>query len=364
MSPETPVTAATTPVESIDHEWDRFAASAPGGDLVQASAWALTKLDLGATAHAVSLRQQGHLAAGALVHLRSVAPMLKVATVAKGPLLAADQGHLTTAICDEVIRSARRLGAHVLVIQPPEAGWATDEHLGRAGFKTGVPAIAPAATSRLDLQKSDDELLADMSSMRRRNIRATDRASIAIEFETDVADFHALHTASALRQGFQPLALSTLESQWRHLGHSNTAAILVARHEGRPVAGLWLTAFGGTVTYKLPGWDPDLPQPKNVNEALHWHAIKWARSIGADIYDFGGFDREAALRATAGEAMPAGFEKTPSHFKAGFGGEVVVLPPARFSILLPIGGRLASSVGARAMSNRSAHSWISRFRNQ
>lgn len=364
MTLEGPLRVSTPALETIGPEWDEFVAATPGGDLVQTSGWAATKQDLGVSAHALVLRHGGKIGGGAIIHLRSVAPTIRLATITKGPLVGVGHAAITDQLCAEAMRAARRLRAVTLVIQAPADGGLIDQGFARAGFVGGIPPIAPVATSRLDLGKTDDELLAAMSAMRRRNIRASIRNEVSMAFTNDVQTFHALHTASAVRQGFEPLALATLESQWRHLGASGRVAILTASHEGRPVAGLWLTSFAGTVTYKLPGWDSALPQPKHVNEALHWHAIRWARSIGAHTYDFGGFDRQAAERAVAGETMPDGFDRTPNHFKAGFGGEVVLMPMARFRVLAPVAGRPMSVLGARALGSTRGRAWIERFRNR
>lgn len=106
--------------------------------------------------------------------------------------------------------------------------------------------------------------------------------------------------------------------------------MFIARYEGVPVAGLWLTRFAGTVTFKLAGWDANSAAPPHVNEVLHWTAIQWARSQGAHTYDLGGFDRASAEYIVAGGVLTEKFRSSPSFFKFGFGGTLALFPRSRF----------------------------------
>ncbi len=358
------VESSIEPLGGVAGEWDRFVESMNDGDLVQSSSWAKTKIDLGADALVVVLRSARGIVGGALVHVRKVAPGVSIATVARGPLLRPDHIELAPRLCDEVQRAAQLVSARLLAVQPPIDGWAFDAELSKSGFVIGFPSVAPPATTRLDLRLEEDELLSAMSKMRRRNIRSAVRSGFPIESSSDIAGFHALHEASARRQGFSPLQRSTLESQWHHLAPKDQVSIVIASHLDRPVAALWLTSFGNTVTYKLPGWNADVAQPKNVNEGLHWYAIRRAKAAGARWYDFGGFDLPAARCIEQRLPLPDGFERTPSHFKAGFGGSVVVAPPARFKILLGPASDVASRSSAGLLASDLVAQLADRFRNR
>ena len=189
--------------------------------------------------------------------------------------------------------------------------------------------MSPDATIRLDLTRSDEELLLGMSEMRRRNVRRALRENIEVLASTDIELFHRLHSATAARQGFEPLSLSYLQHQWRSLGERGILKLLVARHAGTPVAALWLSHFNDTVVFRLAGWDAGIPAPKHVNELLHWQAVLWARSTGALAYDFGGFDRDMAERMQRNEVLPDSFRQTHSYFKLGFGRPPELLPQAQ-----------------------------------
>jgi hypothetical protein len=239
---------------------------------------------------------------------------------------------------------------------------ASMRHSSQPDFDVGLPGIAPEATLRLDLRLKDEELLATMSSMRCRNIRKALRGQFEVREEQDVELFYRLHAATAARQCFAPTELRNLRAQWNALAPSGNCTVLIARHGGSPVAGLWLTRFAGTVTFKLPGWDA-VNAPPNANEALHWAAIQWARRSGAHIYDLGGFDRRSAEMIIGNKPLAEGFQKTPSYFKLGFGGMPILLPQARFIFTHRL---VDASIGRAAqhfLASPTSRKLVYRFRN-
>jgi hypothetical protein len=237
------------------------------------------------------------------------------------------------AVVREIVAAARRCGVRVLVIQPPEGAPALDEATTEIGFRPGVPSVAPEATIRLDLRRSDDELLSSMSTMRRRNLRKALRSGLEVSQNDDVELFHHLHAATAQRQGFVPMTRENLRAQWDLLAPHANCTMLIARYQGVATAGIWATRFAGTVTFKLAGWDASSPAPPHASDAVHWTAIQWGRTNGDRTYDLGGFDRHSAECLVSGRPMPDDFHRSPSFYKLSFGGTAVLLPRARFLIL-------------------------------
>jgi len=345
-------------------EWDEFLLQVPGGSLVQTAAWAATKRALGQqTQLTVAHDRNGQLVGGASVVARRVGPGASVGYIAGGPVVLGDDTELLGLTLSAALRHIRRLRVRVLIVQLPEGADERLAVLSRQGFVDGAPPVAPEATIRVDVSLGDDALLAAMSSMRRRNIRKSWREDIDVGESDDVEGFHRLHVATAERQGFTPRSLEYLRAQWVVLRSEGQVAILVARHAGAAVAGLWLTRFGRTVTFRLPGWDVRLPAPKHVNEALHWGAIRWARAVGASVYDLGGFDRDSAVRLLCGAPLDEGFPRTHGFFKLGFNGTPVLLPQAQFLVTNRALRPLARVVGPRLLTSTPAHRLASAARN-
>jgi lipid II:glycine glycyltransferase (peptidoglycan interpeptide bridge formation enzyme) len=327
--------------DAVDaREWDAFVEDTAGGDLVQTTAWAATKRELGLGTRLVVVRRAGEgIVAGALLIVKRVAPLVSVGYVARGPLAASGDRSAAVAALDAAIGAARALGVRYLIVQPPESAGDLDAELVGRAFRPSAVNVAPDATVRLDLTLSEDELLTGMSTARPRSIRGARREGVEIVRGDDVELFHRLHTATAARQGFEPVSLDYLAVQWATLAPRRYVALFFAHHDGRVIAGLWLTVFGRTVTFKLPGWDVSAAGPKHVNEALHWGAITWARANGYSAYDFGGVRREVVELIRAGLTPAADVARGPDLFKLRFGGQAMLLPKA-YSLITHHGARL------------------------
>lgn len=343
-----------------DPVWDARVEAAPGGDLAQTTLWATSRQRLGfRSLHVTITDSHGAMAGACIVYAKRLAPGFWAASMPRGPLLFAAPSE-APAVLRQIVAVLRKQGIGFLVIQPPEGAESTVLAMRELGFRPGVPSVAPEATLRLDLRRDDDELLRAMNSNRRRDIQKALRANFTIREETDISAFHRLNTATAERQGFDPVTLENLKAQWESLSPHRKCAMFVARYNDVPVAAIWLTCFADTVTYKLAGWDAAVAAPPNASDALQWNAIQWARAQGAHSYDFGGFDRSAAELLLAGKPLTGNFHQTPSFFKQRFGGTPVLLPRAQFLFtsrpinlaLGPVVQRLFAGSGLRRLANQ------------
>src|SRR5262249_47322465 len=178
-----------------------------------------------------------------------------------------------------------------------------------------------------------------------RNLRKALRAGFEVRQGDDIELFHRLHVATAKRQGFVPASPENLRAQWDLLAPRANCTMFIARYHGVAAAGIWVTRFAGTVTFKWAGGDASSPAAPHANDAVHWAAIQWARTNGDHTYDLGGFDRRSAECLVSRGPMPDGFDHSPSFYKRSFGGTAVLLPRARFQLLPKLAdlalGRLA-----------------------
>jgi len=157
-----------------------------------------------------------------------------------------------------------------------------------------------------------------------------------------------------------PITRENLQAQYDALA-PGAGKLFIARFAGRPAAGIWLTHFAGTVTLKLVGWDP--ASRPHANDALYWTVIQTARAAGAHTLDFGGFDRRIAELIASGQPPPEGFEKTPSYFKSGFGGRLLLLPRARFAFTAPAANMAFGAVARKILTTSAALQFLQRLRN-
>ncbi len=345
----------SNPADSL---WDTFVENHGCGDLVQTTAWAASKRAIGQQCELAVVRSGGRVLGGAMLVTKRIAAEISVGYCARGPLA---EGSCADAV-DATVELARSRGVGLLLLQAAPGDAAMDEALAARGFETGCPSVAPEATIRLDLTKSDEELLAAMSEMRRRNIRKALRSELEVIEDGDVGTFQRLHASTAERQGFVAISQAAMQAQWDLLAPLGQARIFLAWHRGVPVAGIFLTNFARVVTFKFAGWDASSEGSRNANEALHWQAMQWARNTGAERYDLGGFDRKAAEILQAGGKLDDSFSKTPGFFKLGFGGRPMLLPQARWQYLGPAAA-LIRPVLRGALASKRLQRLAGRLRN-
>jgi lipid II:glycine glycyltransferase (peptidoglycan interpeptide bridge formation enzyme) len=354
---------ATATDADADPAWDALVERTPGGDLTQTTLWAASRRQLGFRCYRIAvIGLDQKLVGGCMLYAKQMMPGVWLGSIPRGPLMFVDRPNAPTTIVQKITAFARRHGVWFLAIQPPEGGTSIDAALVSAGFRLGVPSIAPEATLRLGLRRTDEELLAAMSSMRRRNIRKALRSKFEVREEQDIELFHRLHALSAARQGFAPVKLGNLRAQWDALAPGAHCTALIASYAGSPIAGVWLTRFAGTVTFKLGGWDK-AHAPAYANDALHWAAIQWARRSGAHTYDLGGFDRRSAEMIIGNMPLGESFQKTPSFFKLAFGGAPILLPQARFIFTHRLVDAAIGPVARRFLTSPAARKLAYRFRN-
>ena len=351
-------------VESPQSEWDSFVLAQPHGDLVQTSAWGLSKRSIGQTPLLVSLRDEGgHIAGGMLMIERRLGPWMRMGYVARGPLVEGDNLLVLRIALDAAASCMWKRKLAGLIVQLSEGNELRNKVLEEAGFMHGSLGVAPGATIRVDVTQTDESILAAMSKSRRRFIRNSMKQGIEIEHSSDVEAFYRLHLATGTRAGFTALSLEYLNAQWQALAPAGYVTMLLARHQGKAMAGLWLSHFGDVVTIRLAGRDDTVEGPAHVNDALHWTAFQWARSVGARVCDFGGFERDSAERILNGRALASDLQNTQNSFKLSFNKLPTLLPKAHFMVANRFANLVAHWLGPALLQSPQARMIAQRLRN-
>ncbi len=207
---------------------------------------------------------------------------------------------------------------------------ATKENLAileNMGLKKSPMHLAAEHTVIIDLNLSEEELLARMRRQTRYEVRRAGKLGIKVTHDNSeeiFKEFHQVQAETAKRQGFIPPDLKTLLAEREALG----AEIYVAETEdGEKIAyglivkdgkeGDYYEAASTLLNRKLPG-----------AYALLWQAMKDLKKAGYERFNLWGI-------------APAG---QPNHryagvttFKTGFGGKVVEYVPAHDMIISRVG---------------------------
>ena len=312
---------AVVPVES-QGAWEAFVDGRPDGGFLQSWRWGALKSRYGWRAIRLGLpRGDGSLAAGAQVLIRTRrpwpgGPRVGLAYVPRGPL--ADTGDEAAVVARAAIEVGREHGASFLRIEPPSAV-AADALLSR-GFRPSGQFVQIPRTAVIDLERPESDILAGFKPKMRYNIRLAGRRGVEVSVAGDDADFEAfvdLMGVTASRERFAIHHPSYYRDVWQTFRPEH-GALLIARHQGTPLAALMVVGAGRTAAYVFGG---SSNQYRNLMapHALQWAAMQWARGHGYTRYDLWGMaDPDDPSDAMAGV----------HRFKLGFNPDLVTYPGA------------------------------------
>jgi lipid II:glycine glycyltransferase (peptidoglycan interpeptide bridge formation enzyme) len=217
----------------------------------------------------------------------------------------------------ELAPSSRSASGARIVQQLEALGWR--RQVSEGGFAAGqpqytfvIPLVGDDGTRR-----TDDDVLAGMNQLWRRNIRKAEKAGVAVTTGTreDLKAFHDLYVHTAERDHFTPRRLAYFQTMYDALGADDPGRITLwlAHHEGDLVAATIAIRVGRHAWYSYGASSTDKREVRGSN-AVQWAMIRDAIAQGADVYDLRGItDTLDADDAHVGLIQ----------FKAGTGGEAV-----------------------------------------
>lgn len=307
-----------------DHDaFNAFASAVDSGDLLQSWEWGRIKAESGWRPRRYLAERDGQILAS--VSVLETAPFRGVP-----PLLYAPRGPLFTdaAAVAPLLQAIRRdaRGAFMLKADPAvEAGSSQARALREAGFRTaggtGFGGVQPKAVMVLDIDRSEEEILAGFKQKWRYNIRLAERKGVTVQQSGPVAlaGFYRLLVETAKRDGFFVRGRTYFQTLFDTLQPRDMLSLWMTWFEGKPIAGAMCFHFGRRVTYVYGASSND---HRNVmpNHLMQWEMIREARKRGAAVYDFRGV---SPLRdGKPAEGHIAGLNR----FKEGFGARYVEYP--------------------------------------
>ena len=322
-----------------DARWDAFVTESETGHFLQQSAWGHFRSRWGWRAARIGLESAGQLVGAAQLLFRSLPAGRSFAYIPRGPVLQdPDDAQLLVELLDAVHDYCRSQGALLLAVEPnwaceslqkshpPEAGLADRlvPRLEALGFREGVTDVQPSATLMVDLRPSEEEILAQMHSKWRYNIRLSGRKGVGVRVgdRRDFATYHRLSETTGDRNEFGTRPEGYYEEAWA--AYQPHSRLFIAKYEDDPLAAIIVVKSGKMATY-LYGASSNEERNRMPNHALQWAAMQWAKAEGCDWYDFWGIPPEIPLDGEVDEYGEGGLWGV-FRFKQGFGGQVVKYP--------------------------------------
>lgn len=297
--------------------WDELVDKVPESGFMQSWAWSLFKEEEGQTVLRLGVFEGKTLCAGAIVYYVSSMIGASALELPHGPVLPwqepAKAARAFSLISRELERIAREVGAPMARIEPFMTG-PLPEYIGKV-VRAPLDLI-PTPTLLVPVNGEDHEILGQMSSKGRYNIKLARKKGVEVSYSTDdeaVEDFYGLFELTFHRHDFSGEPRSFFQNMLRALRSDRRIRVYFARYKGMLLASAIAVFCGRRATYLYGG---NLPFLSSVmaSYAIHWQMMKDARDAGCEEYDFYGI---------APEGQPFHPYAKFSQFKARFGGRKV-----------------------------------------
>lgn len=320
-------------------QWQAILNNLPNAHALQSWTWAAFKSRWGWARQPMALEDDLEGKAPEVADVRAAVMLLKRKTpglpfsilyAPKGPVMDYGDGALREKMLQELEALARRERAIFIKIDPdvvrsqgPEPdeerevaeGQAWIANLKRRGWRFSEDQIQFRNTVELDLTPPEDDLLANMKSKTRYNIRYAGRKGVEVRRATpdDFPLIAEMYETTAERNDFTIRPQGYYLDAWQSFYDAGMAQPLVAEYEGRPLGAVIIVAHGGRAIY-MYGASTERERNRQPNYLLQWEAIRWAKEKGCGVYDFWGAPDEFVENDSMWGVW---------RFKSGFGADVV-----------------------------------------
>lgn len=316
-------------------DWQKILKNHPEGNFLQSETWARANELMGRKFSMAVIEKTGLVS----MIVRD-AKRGRFLQVAGGPLIDWNDKNQIEKALEEIKTYAKHEKCVFVRLRPQLRN--TSENLAllkSLGLKIAPMHLAAENTVILNLEKSEDELLAEMRRQTRYEVRRSQKLGLIVEksnSEDAFKEFHAVQAETAKRQNFIPPSLNDLLAERKaFLEFDDFIQIYVVKtskntifkdqkyDEGLPIAYGLVFAHGEEAEY-FEAASTDLNHVLPGAYALQWQIIKDLKALGIKRYNLWGI------------APP----NSPHHryagvttFKTGFGGETVEFVPAHDLII-------------------------------
>jgi peptidoglycan pentaglycine glycine transferase (the first glycine) len=304
-------------------QWETFVRQQTRGHNLQQAAWGTLKAAFGWQVSRVALKRDAELVAGAQVLYRRLPARLgSMAYVPFGPYVTHDDQWRI--LWQAIGKQAGQRKAAFLKWEPGYYLTDTPPDFTTWGFVASPQTIQPPRTIMIDVRADDDTIMERMNQGTRRKIRKSLKSDVRYYEATraDIPRFTQMMQVTGDRNDFgthEPEYYAMMYDQFVAAGDG---VLLLAEHEGDPLAGIMVLALGRMAWYPA-GASANIKRNLMATYGLQWHAIQWARARGCHYYDLWGVPDEDET------TLEAQFQDRSDGlwgvygFKRGWGGQVI-----------------------------------------
>lgn len=284
------------------HAWDSFVMEHSPMALFQSWAWGEVEKKLG-----TKVWRWGWFTHDTLVGISQI----KKVSARRGTFLHVRHGPIGKINFNDIVRLARSEKAWFVRISP---------QVEKAPYVGLVPAPIHAMDAELcwvlDLDKSEEELLAGMRKTTRYEIKHA--GGVTVTKSTDIDRFFALYDATSQRHNF--VQHKGIREEFETLD----CDLFIATHHGCDLAAAIIVYFGDQAIYHHGA---SIQSKVPASYLLQWESIREAKKRGKKLYNFWGI---------APEDKPDHPWRGITLFKKGFGGREVEFMHAQDYLVSPL----------------------------
>ncbi|MCK9221960.1 MAG: peptidoglycan bridge formation glycyltransferase FemA/FemB family protein [Limnochordia bacterium] len=267
------------------------------GSFLQSFEWGELKQFTGWQPLRLVLEDGGQIHAGISILILPLPMGRSILYAPHGPIIPNCNQRLLHLLLQEIEPIARENRAIFLKIDPPIPSTQTQyrKALLEAGLRLvdkgkNFENVQPKYVFRLGIEKSEEELLNDMKSKTRYNIRYALRKGVKVRCSMDKRElegFYTLLLETCKRDGFSVRSFAYFSRMWDIFVPRNMARLFLAHYEGQLLSATLLFLFGKQAWY-VYGASSNEHRNLQPNYAIQWEMIRYAKQKGCTVYDFRG----------------------------------------------------------------------------
>jgi hypothetical protein len=170
-----------------------------------------------------------------------------------------------------------------------EKGWKYIELRGAESFLKEAPHSSFFYGHTLELPRNPETLFSAFRDSTKRNIKKAGKESVEVKICQDMEGmkaFYGLNCMTRQQHGLPPQPFFFFKKVHGHILSKGRGFIVLAMHEGKPVAGNMFFHFGKKALYKYGASDKNY-QHLRANNLIMWEAIQWYCKNGYTHFCFG-----------------------------------------------------------------------------
>lgn len=310
-------------VISIDDKniWDQWLLDNQFDSYLQSWHWGQILIDGGQKIQRLAVFKNEKIIALAQIIIKKLPLNKWYAFCPKGPVIGLGNQNLQSEILENISQYLSSQGAIFWRVEP-EFTWNDTKQKSKS-----VNDINPRATLLLNIDVSEDKILANFHAKTRYNLRLAQRKNLRVETVKNFEVFWELMQKTGSRDHF----ILHPKNSYKNIMGDNEVKQITIYDGDRAIASGGFLGFGGTFVYLYGALDYEARQLM-APYLLQWSAIQMGKNLGYKKYDFFGVAPTKRKKQIDNEILSlesASVEYVETHayagitrFKFGFGGVV------------------------------------------